>query len=247
MSIASVLTNLTDAAKNSLGISRVYGEPVTAEGVTLIPVATVIGVHGVGMGEGPVPTDAIEVTDADGEVVEEIASDGEGSGGGGGFTSVGWPAGAYVMSNGEATWRPAVDANIVILAGASLAGCVVASLASVAAIRAISSGTEAVVRTGAEAFGSVTQTVAQSVTGVASHAAGAFTHAASHAAGAFTRAAELASGAFGHATDAATHTAVTGAETAARTALGLGELGASALEATTHAVGGAIAAARRTS
>ena len=78
-------------ARDALTVRRVYGEPYQEEGVTIIPAATVMG--GGGGGGDPVGN------------------------GGAGFGLVARPAGAWVIKNGDAHWRPALDLNRVILVG----------------------------------------------------------------------------------------------------------------------------------
>src|SRR2546426_12836026 len=70
---------------------RVYGEPYQQDGVTVIPAANVWGGGGAG-------------------------GDTEGNGGGG-FGLSARPAGAWVIKDGDATWRPALDLNRAILMG----------------------------------------------------------------------------------------------------------------------------------
>src|SRR3954469_24391471 len=70
------------------GVRRAYEK----EGVTVIAAAAVAG--GAGGGSG---------TDPNGQEGE-----------GGGFGAGARPVGAYVVKNGEVTWRPAVDANRII-------------------------------------------------------------------------------------------------------------------------------------
>ncbi|WP_430792039.1 spore germination protein GerW family protein [Actinoplanes sp. G11-F43] len=86
----------TDAAT----VERVFGAPIERDGVTVVPVAVVGG--GAGGGGG-------------GESGEETADGKSGSGGGYGYTAR--PAGVYVIRNGEAQWRPAVDVNKIVLGG----------------------------------------------------------------------------------------------------------------------------------
>ena len=81
-------------ARDAVTVKRVYGEPVEREGVTLIPAAAVRG----GAGGG---------------------GDSQGNGGGG-FGVVARPIGAYVIRNGQVSWRPAVDLNRVVLLAAAL-------------------------------------------------------------------------------------------------------------------------------
>jgi len=83
---------LVSSARDSLTVRRVYGEPVEREGLTVIPAASIAGGFGGGTGKDP--------TGQEGE--------------GGGFGMTGRPSGAYVLRNGEVSWRPAVDVNKVI-------------------------------------------------------------------------------------------------------------------------------------
>ena len=79
---------------DAVTVKRVFGDPVEREGVTVIPAAAVRG----GAGGG---------------------GDNEGNGGGG-FGVVARPVGVYVIRDGHVTWRPAVDANRLLLLGAAL-------------------------------------------------------------------------------------------------------------------------------
>lgn len=96
------LEEMASRVQDAVSVRRVFGEPYTHDGVMVIPVASV----GAGAGGG---------SGRDGE----HDSHGEGGGFGGG----GRPIGAYVVRDGEVTWRPAVDINRVIgWAGAVLVG-----------------------------------------------------------------------------------------------------------------------------
>jgi uncharacterized spore protein YtfJ len=78
-------------AKDVITVRRVYGEPYQENGVTVIPAASVMGGGGGG---------------------------GDTTGNGGvGFGVRARPAGAWVIKDGEATWRPALDLNRTILVG----------------------------------------------------------------------------------------------------------------------------------
>jgi uncharacterized spore protein YtfJ len=95
MDEATVVERIRDVVR----VNRVYAEPVTVDGVTLIAAARVGG--GVGGGTGRDPK-----------------SQGEGAGGG-----LGWggrPAGAFVLRNGQVHWQPAVDVNRLITAVAAV-------------------------------------------------------------------------------------------------------------------------------
>jgi uncharacterized spore protein YtfJ len=100
-------------ARDALTVKRVFGEPYEKDGVTLIPAARVQGGAGGGGGEGP---------------------DGQGKGSGSGFGVSAHPAGAFVIREGEVSWRPAVDVNRIILGGQVVA--VVALLTVRAVVRA---------------------------------------------------------------------------------------------------------------
>ena len=92
MKIVEALEAVTDAVT----VKRVFGEPYEREGLTVIPAATVSGVGGGGQGHDP------------------KGQEGEG----GGFGVMGRPAGAYVIKDGQVSWRPAVDPNrVVVMAG----------------------------------------------------------------------------------------------------------------------------------
>jgi uncharacterized spore protein YtfJ len=98
------LPRLVDAARDAMSVSRVFGQPVERDGVTVIPAATVIGGGGGGSGRNP----------ATGE-----------RGDGGGFGVLARPAGAYVIKDGEVSWQPAVDVNRIVALG--IAGWVTAA------------------------------------------------------------------------------------------------------------------------
>jgi uncharacterized spore protein YtfJ len=77
--------------RDAMTVRRVYGEPYQQDGVTIIPAAHVIGGGGGG-------------------------GDTQGNGGGG-FGLWARPAGAWVIKDGDAVWRPALDVNRAILVG----------------------------------------------------------------------------------------------------------------------------------
>ena len=83
-------------ARDALTVKRVFGEPYQQNGVTVIPAARVRGGAGGGRGEGP-------------------ESEGKGSGSGFGITA--HPVGAFILHDGELSWRPAVDVNRIIFGG----------------------------------------------------------------------------------------------------------------------------------
>jgi uncharacterized spore protein YtfJ len=84
-----------EAARESLTVRRVYGDPYERNGITVIPAASVQGGAGGGSGDQP---------------------DGK-TGGGGGFGLRARPVGAYVIRGDEVYWESALDLNRAILAG----------------------------------------------------------------------------------------------------------------------------------
>ena len=87
---------LLGQARDTMTVSRVFGEPYERDGVTVIPVAKIRGGAGGGTGENQ----------------EEHAS-----GGGYGFGLTATPAGVYVIQDGKVQWRPAIDVNRIVLGG----------------------------------------------------------------------------------------------------------------------------------
>jgi uncharacterized spore protein YtfJ len=100
---------LTKGVRDMMSARQVFGEPVERDGVTAIPAATVIGGGGGGGGEQP---------SKDGEA-------GPQSGVGMGFGGLMWPAGAFEISEGRVTWRPAIDVTRVLVLALMLAIAVV--------------------------------------------------------------------------------------------------------------------------
>jgi len=77
-------------AQDAMTPRRVFGDPLQADGATILPVSVVAG----GGGGGARGTD-----------------------GGVGFGLRAEPAGVYVIRDGDAKWRPALNLNRVILGG----------------------------------------------------------------------------------------------------------------------------------
>jgi uncharacterized spore protein YtfJ len=85
------LDALLQGHRDAITVRRIYGDPVERDGVTVVPAAAVFG----GTGGGG---------DADGD-------------GGGGFGLIGRPVGAWVLRDGEAAWKPALDLNRIAVFG----------------------------------------------------------------------------------------------------------------------------------
>jgi len=81
-----------EKAQDTVTVKRVYGTPIEKDGLTIIPAAAVSG--GGGGGGGP----------AD-------------SGGGAGFGVRARPVGAFVIKDGEVTWKPALDETRIAMRG----------------------------------------------------------------------------------------------------------------------------------
>jgi uncharacterized spore protein YtfJ len=83
------IDELLQGARDAITVKRVYGDPVESEGVTIVPAAVVRGGGGGG-------------------------GDDENNGGGG-FGLHARPAGAWILRDGDASWKPALDVNRVVL------------------------------------------------------------------------------------------------------------------------------------
>lgn len=88
--------DVTAGVRDSMTVSRVFGDAIERNGVTIIPVASITGGGGGGGDNRP-----------------------EG-GSGGGFGLLAKPAGVYVIRGSDVTWQPALDLNRVILGGQAL-------------------------------------------------------------------------------------------------------------------------------
>jgi len=112
VAVMDVLRKVVDNA----AVGTVFGDPVTHNGVIVIPVAQVRGAGGGGGGSSLAPDRP------------------EASGTGGGIALSAKPVGVFVVRNGRVAWRPSVDVNKVILGGQLVA--IVALLVIRAFIRA---------------------------------------------------------------------------------------------------------------
>ena len=94
---AEVLERLAERLGSKASVSAVFGEPVTREGITIIPVAKVGFGFGAGVGRGRRQSDVAQ-----------------GGGGGGGASAA--PAGYIEITNGNAVFKPIRDplADVVV-------------------------------------------------------------------------------------------------------------------------------------
>jgi uncharacterized spore protein YtfJ len=94
------IEEVMDRARDGMTVKRVFGDPIEKDGLTIIPVASVIG--GAGGGEGPAGTD-------DGAAAL--------TGRGVGFGLRATPAGVYVVKDGTVSWQPAIDVTRIAMLG----------------------------------------------------------------------------------------------------------------------------------
>jgi uncharacterized spore protein YtfJ len=97
-------------ARDAMTVKRVFGDPYEKDGITVIPVANVMGGAGAGGGPGA----GVQPAGAG----EETAGD---AGYGMGYGLRATPAGVYVIKDGEVEWKPALDMNSLTLQRAGVA------------------------------------------------------------------------------------------------------------------------------
>ena len=108
-------------ARDALTVKRVFGEPYEKDGLTVIPVASVIGGAGAGGGTGPMGrTAGPDAAAGDGGDGERPAATNEGYGAGYGIRAT--PVGVYVIHDGTVEWKPAIDLNRLMMQRAVLIG-----------------------------------------------------------------------------------------------------------------------------
>ncbi len=105
MTIQEVVKNITDRIQTTANVKTIYGEPITADGKTIIPVARVR--YGFGVGGG---SQAPESPSEDGERPQESA----GGGGGGGVEVT--PVGFIEITAGETRFVSFEDKRRIIRA-----------------------------------------------------------------------------------------------------------------------------------
>ena len=105
---AHAVDRMVDNARAAM----VFGEPITQDGVTVIPVARVNTKGGGGGGTGPAQNGQTQ------------------RGRGGGFGLSARPVGVFVLRNGTVAWRPSVDINRIIVGGQIVAGLGIMALRS---------------------------------------------------------------------------------------------------------------------
>src|SRR6267142_2061062 len=103
MGSLALLQSLKESVLGQASVKAIYGEPISAQGKTVIPVAKITYGYGAGAGTGGVGS---------------TSAKGEGGGGGGGVRAV--PVGVIEVSNQPIRFVPITDRRK--LTGALLAG-----------------------------------------------------------------------------------------------------------------------------
>jgi uncharacterized spore protein YtfJ len=103
MSTQALLQSLKESILSQASVKAVYGEPISAQGKTVIPVAKIMYGYGAGAGTGG---------------VGDSSARGEGGGGGGGVRAI--PVGVVEISDQQTRFVPITDRKK--LTGAVLAG-----------------------------------------------------------------------------------------------------------------------------
>jgi len=103
MSSLALLQSLKESILSQASVKAVFGEPISAQGKTVIPVAKIMYGYGAGAGTGG---------------VGDTSARGEGGGGGGGVRAV--PVGVVEISDQQTRFVPITDRKR--MAGAVLAG-----------------------------------------------------------------------------------------------------------------------------
>jgi uncharacterized spore protein YtfJ len=103
MSTQALMQSLKESILSQASVKAIYGEPISAHGKTVIPVAKIMYGYGAGAGTGG---------------VGDSSARGEGGGGGGGVRAV--PVGVIEISDQQTSFVPITDRKK--LAGAVLAG-----------------------------------------------------------------------------------------------------------------------------
>jgi uncharacterized spore protein YtfJ len=103
MSALALLQSLKESTLSQASVKAIYGEPIAAQGRTVIPVAKIMYAYGAGAGTGG---------------VGDSSARGEGGGGGGGVRVI--PVGVIEISEQQTRFVPITDRKT--LTGAVLVG-----------------------------------------------------------------------------------------------------------------------------
>lgn len=125
-------TTPLDTVRDVVGhvaVDKVFGNPITQDGLTVIPVALISGGGGGGGGAGQDGGEKPSGGPGGG-----AAMMGKGSGGGVGMKAK--PLGVFVVRDRNVRWRPAVDINKIVLGGQIVAVMALMTIRTIARLRA---------------------------------------------------------------------------------------------------------------
>jgi uncharacterized spore protein YtfJ len=111
MGALALLQSLKESVLSQASVKSIYGEPISAQGKTVIPVAKIMYGYGAGAGTGG---------------MEDTSARGEGGGGGGGVRAI--PVGVVEISDQQTRFVPIHDRKR--MAGAVVAGALLGMLLS---------------------------------------------------------------------------------------------------------------------
>ncbi|GII56897.1 hypothetical protein Pth03_52860 [Planotetraspora thailandica] len=120
MNVMKLISRIPD----DVTVRRVFGEPITVDDVTIIPVVRIAGGGGGGQGTA--------------HPAEETGDAGKGGseGSGGGFGLSATPVGAFVVKGGDVRWEPALDVNRLVIGGQAIAIVALLTLRAIMRARA---------------------------------------------------------------------------------------------------------------
>ncbi len=110
-------------AREAMTVKRVFGDPYEKDGVTVIPVAGILGGAGGAGAFGGARggwTGSGRPEGSGGEAAAEAAEAAGDSGYGMGYGLRATPAGVYVIKDGEVEWKPAVDMRSLMMQRAAV-------------------------------------------------------------------------------------------------------------------------------
>jgi len=115
MNIPEIIQQVTDKIEKFAHVNVCFGEPVTLDQQTIIPVASIRvgGGGGGGIGTGMPPAEQVE--DAEESEAEEFTC--KGTGGGGGFGMKVKPVGYIEETDGVVRFRPILDSKMIAILG----------------------------------------------------------------------------------------------------------------------------------
>jgi uncharacterized spore protein YtfJ len=106
--------------RDAMTVGRVFGDPIERDGVTIIPVANVMGGGGGGGDAASFQMGAAaDQTASDGDADPEASTGPTATerGLGAGFGIRATPAGVYVITDGRVRWEPALDLTRIAIMG----------------------------------------------------------------------------------------------------------------------------------